>query len=366
MKILVVTTWFPSSESPYSGIFNFRDVVMLARHHELTVVHLTSSPVTAATDQLSILSDRNFELVRLPFTPGSPLSFGPTFQQLKPYLAKADAVHTMAFSALLPFALHNPKLPWVHTEHWSGITIRSRGIAGLRRTLALRFMIRRPRVLVAVSDYLREQIAYLRTKRVVTVGNYVELPSTVEPPELHSQLRLVAVGNLIAHKGPLVALDALRALLDRGIDARLTWVGDGTDRAVVEQSIREHALTDRVTLAGAQSADEVTGFLNAADMFVLPTLSETFGVAIAEATAHGLPVVTGTVGGFRDFLDPLASRVVGERTGAAYAEAIADLWQDSRRPSRAAIAARARELFSEGLREEKYRQAYQLAGAQDF
>jgi glycosyltransferase involved in cell wall biosynthesis len=115
--------------------------------------------------------------------------------------------------------------------------------------------------------------------------------------------------------------------------------------------------------AGSPTASHcwATEALLRAHLFVLPTQGETFGVAIAEALGHGLPVVTSGQGGHRAFLPPAASRAVDARSGPALAGAIAELAADPERWTPEQIAAYARETFSEERRRADYREVYDRA-----
>jgi glycosyltransferase involved in cell wall biosynthesis len=88
-------------------------------------------------------------------------------------------------------------------------------------------------------------------------------------------------------------------------EARLVLVGGGgTDifncEAAVRAFIASHGLHDRVTLTGF--VDNVSAYLQAADLFVFPSETEAFPLALLEAMACGLPVIATRVGGIRDAL----------------------------------------------------------------
>jgi glycosyltransferase involved in cell wall biosynthesis len=94
------------------------------------------------------------------------------------------------------------------------------------------------------------------------------------------QWHLVCVGSLLRH--PATSADLRRVL-------------------------GEHDLLDHVSLAGEMSGAELAHVYEDADLFVLPTMKETFGMAVAEAIAHGLPVVSTTTGAI--------PRIVGRDAG---------------------------------------------------
>nr|WP_269745588.1 glycosyltransferase family 4 protein [Leucobacter komagatae] len=173
-------------------------------------------------------------------------------------------------------------------------------------------------------------------------------------------LKLVGVGGLVPHKGPLAALDAMIELNARGIDASLTWAGVGPlDQALLERSVAA-GVRERLCLLGHVDPEALGDVLLAHHMFVLPTDGETFGVAIAEALGHGLPVVTSGVGGHLDFLPPEASRVAASES-AALADAIVALRNDPTRWGNAEIRDYAETQFSEDVRGRHYQGVYASA-----
>ena len=109
---------------------------------------------------------------------------------------------------------------------------------------------------------------------------------------------LLAVGSVIPRKGYDVLVAALARL--RHLSWRLVIAGDcgrspETFRRL-EADIANLGLADRVTLLGAVAADELTSLYATSDLFVLPSRFEGYGMAYAEALAHGLPVIGTTAG----------------------------------------------------------------------
>lgn len=110
---------------------------------------------------------------------------------------------------------------------------------------------------------------------------------------------LVCVAAVTPGKGHDLFLDALAAARD--MDWRLVCVGS-TDRDPgytdhVRKRIDDLALDDRITFVGAKSGTDLEQVYAAADLLVLPTRTETYGMVITEALARGLPVITTRVGG---------------------------------------------------------------------
>lgn len=100
---------------------------------------------------------------------------------------------------------------------------------------------------------------------------------------------LLFVGRLVPYKGVDVLIRALA-----GLDARLAVVGDGPERAALEQLARDRGLADRIRFLGAVPDDEVLALYHACDVFVLPsvTRAEAFGMVQLEAMACGKPVIS--------------------------------------------------------------------------
>jgi N-acetyl-alpha-D-glucosaminyl L-malate synthase BshA len=97
-----------------------------------------------------------------------------------------------------------------------------------------------------------------------------------------------------------VVVDIFR-LIRRRVRARLILVGDGPDRSGVEQRVADWGLTDAVTFAGEQQ--NLVPWLSVADLFLLPSAQESFGLAALEAMACEVPVVASNVGGLPEIVE---------------------------------------------------------------
>ena len=156
-------------------------------------------------------------------------------------------------------------------------------------------------------------------------------------------LRLLSVGRLHWKKGHEHALAAVRALRDFGIETTYRIVGEGDHRESTEFAIADLGLQGSVELVGACGADDVRQLLAWADVFIHPSLTEGFGVAVAEAQAMALPVVCSDAGGLPENVsDGVSGFVVPRRDPAALAYRIFQLATDPDLRRRMGEAARAR------------------------
>jgi glycosyltransferase involved in cell wall biosynthesis len=125
-------------------------------------------------------------------------------------------------------------------------------------------------------------------------------------------VRLLAVGSVVPRKGYDVLVAALVPLA--ALQWRLTIVGDRTrDPASAEQldaDIASHGLSGRVDILGTLTAERLAALYAGSDLFVLASRFEGYGMAFAEALAHGLPVVGTTAGAIPDTVPPNAGVLV--------------------------------------------------------
>src|SRR6185295_19298477 len=126
-----------------------------------------------------------------------------------------------------------------------------------------------------------------------------ELRARLCPPDRWDAL-VVHVSNFRPVKRVDVALDVFR-LIRRRVRARFIRVGDGPVRADIEQRIADYGLTDDVELVGEQH--ELVPWLSIADLFLLPSAQESFGLAALEAMACEVPVVASNVGGLPEIIE---------------------------------------------------------------
>lgn len=162
---------------------------------------------------------------------------------------------------------------------------------------AARFRPRAGRVIVAVSETLRERMARAYPG---SAAHFAVIPPGVEPPpqplcQTQSRTRLglpqsgpllLFVGNDYAKKGLKVVLDAMRGLPET---VHLAVVGDPARIPPFRERAQNLGLESRVHFLGA--VGDIDAAYAAADLLVHPTTEDTFGMVILEAMAHALPVV---------------------------------------------------------------------------
>jgi glycosyltransferase involved in cell wall biosynthesis len=155
-------------------------------------------------------------------------------------------------------------------------------------------------------------------------------------------LQLLCVATLIPRKGHDVLFDALGAISD--CNWRLTCVGSPQRHPNTAErlraSLRIRGLEGRVELAGEVDVTTLAAYYDRADLFVLPTLYEGYGMAVAEALARGLPVVSTTTGAIAELVPSEAGLLVPPGDVDALAAALSQVLGDSGLRARLAEGAR--------------------------
>ena len=166
----------------------------------------------------------------------------------------------------------------------------------------------------------------------------------INPPDRDASVELLCVATLIPRKGHDVLFATLAALADR--PWHLTCAGNvhlhpPTTAALVRQ-LDASGLTGRVTLAGELDEARLHETYDRADVFVLPTRYEGYGMAVAEAVARGLPVISTPTGDIPALVDASSGVLVPVDDVDALTRALATLIDDDEARARVTRGARAR------------------------
>jgi glycosyltransferase involved in cell wall biosynthesis len=155
-------------------------------------------------------------------------------------------------------------------------------------------------------------------------------------------LKLLCVATLTPRKGHALLLEALNELRDR--HWHLTCAGsllrDAPTVAAIQHQIDRLSLRKRVSLLGDLDRDALDRQYERADLFVLPSYLEGYGMALAEAVAHGIPIISTTAGAIPETVPASAGVLVPPGDARALTKALASVLDDPAR--RASLAAGAR------------------------
>ena len=176
-----------------------------------------------------------------------------------------------------------------------------------------RWLVSQAERVIACSAFMREEVAGAlgaNDGKLDLIPNQVDLepfsaPASSVRDSLWPEDRplILFAGRLEFEKGVQTALEAL-PLIDRGAPgAGLVVAGDGTYRAALERRVRELGLDHRVRFEGFVDERRLRSLYRSADVALVPSLYEPFGLVALEAMASETPVVVADTGGLREFVD---------------------------------------------------------------
>jgi N-acetyl-alpha-D-glucosaminyl L-malate synthase BshA len=198
------------------------------------------------------------------------------------------------------------RLPVITTLHGTDITLVGADRSYLPIT---RYGIKQSDGVTAISHYLkRATIEAFQFEDIAVIPNFICATDYQRhaAPEMRAQLSpdgvplLVHVSNFRPVKRPVDCVDIFARVLQQA-DARLVMVGDGSERPNCEHRARCLGIADRCAFVGKQP--NIREYLSVADVLLLPSEQESFGLAALEAMACEVPVVATNVGGVPEVVD---------------------------------------------------------------
>jgi len=136
---------------------------------------------------------------------------------------------------------------------------------------------------------------------------------------------ILCVGRLVSAKGQYILVQAVGRLLSQGRKVRLRYVGDGPDRAMLEEVVHKRALKEHILFEGAVNQDRILEFYEQADVFALASFAEGVPVVLMEAMVMEIPCVTTHITGIPELIEKGQGLLVPPSDADALANAIAVL-----------------------------------------
>lgn len=317
--------WYPAPDEQGTGTFVRDQARAAAQLCDVAVVTQATNdaPRDSIDEGVRVLRVVPFEQAGLLSNVKRLLVVDAALRQLRREGAAPDVIHGHVFyGAFLAVVIARlRRLPVVVSEHYSALM---QGHLSWRERIMARFTYRYADLVCPVSEPLRDGLLALQAR-----GAYTVVPNGVDVDAFAglqrrvrgtSGPRLITVGGLYAEKkGIAYLLDALRLLIAKDPDATLAIVGDGPDRQMLESM----AVGLPVKFLGGCSRTEVIELMQQADLFVAPSLLETFGIAPLEALAAGLAVVATDAYPIAGLIAELGGMIVPRADSHALSEAIA-------------------------------------------
>ena len=209
---------------------------------------------------------------------------------------------TSAFLAKQIMGEKAAHIPIITTLHGTDITLV--GSDASYKTV-VDFSINQSDGVTAVSEYLKEE-TYRRfdiKKEIEVIPNFIDLDRFKKSNKSHfkraicpnDEKVIVHVSNFREVKRVPEVVSVFHKILQGGVEAKLLLVGDGPDRQKAERRCRDLDICGEVRFLGKQ--ENVEEILSIADLFLIPSGSETFGLAALEAMSCSVPVISTNIGG---------------------------------------------------------------------
>ena len=200
-------------------------------------------------------------------------------------------------------------------------------------------------------DELFNTIGRKYENRVKVIHMGVRIPDNRLEPKTHRDvLRIVTPANLLEVKGHKFLVEACSILIERGVDGfQCVFYGEGPLKGILADMVRDGNLAEHIKLPGVIPHNELIEMYenHEIDIVVLPSITTVNGehegipVALMEAMAAGVPVISTTTGGIPELLDSGAGILVPPEDSEALADAIQLLMEDSEMRSK--VGAKGRE-----------------------
>lgn len=153
----------------------------------------------------------------------------------------------------------------------------------------------------AVTSWLLES-GEVPAHKAIKIYNPVVIPSPRIKDDISTgRFRIGFVGRLEPVKNPLALVEALALVVKQGVDAELSIVGDGSQKQLLIDRAAELQISDRVIVHGFQ--DKPDQYVRRCHVYVQPSISEGFGLALVEAMGCAVPVIATAVGGAPEIID---------------------------------------------------------------
>lgn len=351
MHVLVIPSWYPTAERPAAGVF-FQD--------QARVLHKAGMRVgVVAPIQRSIRTLAHGHVLKYGFQTQFCEEEGiPTFRSLgwavpklprvsrqiwlwqarrlvdqyvkrfgKPDIIHAHAVLWGGVAALE--ASQRLGVPFLVTEHSSAY---ARGLIKPWEETFIKRVLQRAAARVAVSQSLARLMApYAMGMPIEIVPNVVDT-EFFSPPPLPRPSRpfiFLSVALLTPKKGIDVLIKAFAAKFKGYADVELWIGGDGPQRSDLERLVHSLDIKSQVRFLGLLSREQVREAMWRANVFVLPSYVETFGVVLIEALATGLPVIATSCGGPEEFVTREVGRLVSPGSVSGLAECMEFMFEDA-------------------------------------
>lgn len=345
--ILFISSWYPNKNNPTHGVFNRHFAEAASLQNRVTVLHVTSD--TSVKKDFEVVEETVGNIYTIWVYYRKVNSNLPIVSQLikrkrfvKAYdvayevlKQKAGVPDLIQLNVAMPAGLgvlhlskkHN--LPFILNEGWTGYMPKDGSYKGFFLKWFTKKIVSGAKVIMPVSEALEEAMKhhglngkYQIVPNVVNTRNF-EIPAKRESS---GTLKLIHISTLDQRqKNVLGIINAIEKTLQNKCDVYLTLIGDGEDRKMLEEQVKQRGLQHKITFKGVVLKEEIVKEIQAHDALIMFSNYESFCVVIAEAMACGKPVISSRCGGLTSLITEDLGYTVNPGDESSLSEAILKL-----------------------------------------
>lgn len=301
LNVCIVTSWFPSKKHPNRGSFVYNFAKNLAQ----SVANV--SVIATFEDHEEAITQRDSLTIYRIKKESALFSMFKIIGSISPDIIHVHAPNFFSSQAIIPAKLK--KIPIIATVHRAEVGAIAYPMSLFRRVVLGNFQ-----KIIAVSNFTKSLALRAGAKDERTIVIYNSCDEAIfsradrhaarQQHDLPADKKIILfVGNLIEIKGIYILIEAFRVLCSQVPNLLLIIIGTGEEKQKLELLVDRYGLRGNVKFLGWIPQAELSGFYNAADIFVLPSFVEGHSVALLEAMASGLPIVASDVGGNKETVE---------------------------------------------------------------
>ena len=180
-----------------------------------------------------------------------------------------------------------------------------------------------------LKEFYQEKLKDYKVKCVHIPNTLNYYPKRVSELDNHN---IISVGRLSKEKGFVDLIDVMKLVTSIYPDAILNIIGDGEERELIQNKIKENVLEGNIKLHGYQNREYINELLSKSSVYVLPSFTESFGIVLLEAFSFGIPCVSFETSGSKEIIsDNWDGYLVKNRDKTMMAKRICELLKNQNR-----------------------------------
>jgi len=312
MKILIVTpTFYPASGGVPNDTYNLYKG--LKQNYNYNIVVITSNHENTYKEEII----EGIKIYRLPYQfkiSNTPISFKwkkqikEIIKKEKPDVIMGHMPVTFICDVTLPIALKE-KIPFIIKYHHGGSMKKGKFpidiIIWFYESFFLRKILKRSDKIIVSSKFISEDFLKNYKEKTIVITPAVDT-KLFKPNSIKNKNQILFVGNLKKsedYKGLNFLFEAIKIIKENTPEVKLMIVGDGDYRKYYENMCNKLGLEKNIEFKGELKKEKLVREYQNTNIFVLPSLMESFGMVLIEAMACKKPVIGSNIGGIPYVID---------------------------------------------------------------